>query len=160
MSAIRGNERFLICRSGGRMIALELPDVRETMRPLPIESLLGVPAFVLGLAIIRGSATPVIDAEQLFGRDASGQPAADRLARRFVTLATGTRTAALQVDGVSGVRSLSAAQLDATPSLLEQSTTSGLMAWSVLDTRLLMVLQTSRLIPPAVWESIDRSTPS
>jgi len=55
MTPTEQNERYLLCRIGSRIGALALKDVRETMRPLPIEPLVGTPSFVLGLAIIRGS---------------------------------------------------------------------------------------------------------
>jgi purine-binding chemotaxis protein CheW len=160
MPATGENERFLICSSGGRMLALPLSDVRETMRPLPIERLPGVPDFVLGLSLIRGLATPVIDAGQLLGRDVSGHRAAEHPARRLVTLNTGVRPAALQVDAVSSVQSLSAAQLGAIPSLLQESANPGLAGLSVLDERLLLVLQAARLVPSEVWQRMDRAIPS
>jgi purine-binding chemotaxis protein CheW len=160
MSAIREEEKFLICRSDGRMLALALPDVLETMRPMSIVPLVGAPHFVLGLSIIRGTATPVIDAGQLLGHNASDPPAEDRGARRFVTLNTGARPVAIQVDVVSGLQSFSAAQLDAFPALIQLSGTPGVVALSVLDEKLLLVLQAARLVPAAVWECIDRSNPS
>jgi chemotaxis signal transduction protein len=58
------SDRFLLCCIGSRVGALAVRDVRETMRPLPVEPLARAPPFVRGLATIRGFPTPVVD----FGR--------------------------------------------------------------------------------------------
>jgi hypothetical protein len=51
---------WLISRVQSRLCALALESVLETMRPLPIEPLAGVPEFVRGLPVIRGTPLPVI----------------------------------------------------------------------------------------------------
>ena len=43
----------LICRVGDLLCAVPLALVGETMRPLPVEPLAGVPSYVRGVAIIR-----------------------------------------------------------------------------------------------------------
>jgi purine-binding chemotaxis protein CheW len=70
MIGATGSDLFLLCRIGSSIGALALKDVRETMRPLPIEPLAGTPPFVLGLAIVRGFPTPVIDAARLLSPSA------------------------------------------------------------------------------------------
>jgi purine-binding chemotaxis protein CheW len=57
----------LLCRVRERLCALPLAHVVETMRPLPIEPLGGMPGFVQGIAIIRGAPVPVVDAGALLG---------------------------------------------------------------------------------------------
>ena len=61
------NGLCLIFRVLDRLCALSLGHVVETMRPLPIEPLAAAPHFVLGLATIRGSQVPVVDAGRLIG---------------------------------------------------------------------------------------------
>ncbi|MET3131167.1 chemotaxis signal transduction protein [Oxalobacteraceae bacterium GrIS 1.11] len=51
----------LLCRSQHRLRALPLLQVRESMRALPVEALPDMPPFMLGLAVIRGAALPVLD---------------------------------------------------------------------------------------------------
>ncbi|HZE91839.1 MAG TPA: chemotaxis protein CheW, partial [Rhizobacter sp.] len=69
----------VICRVQGRLCALPLSHVVETMRPLPTETIAGAPDFVCGLAVIRGAPVPVVDLARLLG-------ATDTQARRFVTV--------------------------------------------------------------------------
>jgi chemotaxis protein methyltransferase CheR len=79
----RGAERLLICRVGTKVCGLPLLRVIETMRPLPVEPLGQMPLFVNGLALIRGRATPVLDARTLLGSPSAAAPG------RYVTLDLG-----------------------------------------------------------------------
>lgn len=58
-------QHALICRVRTWLCALPLAHVVETLRPLPVRGLAGAPSFVLGLALLRGQAVPVVDAAQL-----------------------------------------------------------------------------------------------
>jgi purine-binding chemotaxis protein CheW len=98
-------EDWLVCRLATRLCALPLENVAETMRPLPIEPLAGMPASVLGLSVIRGQPVPVIEAARLF--DETGPEP-----QRFITIRIGGRLVALAVDSVLGVRSIEAALND------------------------------------------------
>ena len=154
MTRARENDPFLLCRIGSRIGALAVSDVRETMRPLPIESLTGTPAFVLGVALVRGSAAPVIDAGRLL--DPSALPFAATTspsAARFVSLKLGDRTAVLAVDAVLDVRSLAAGILAEIPPLLERGGEL-VSAIGALDAKLLVVLEAAHLVPESVWSEI------
>ena len=150
------SDRFLLCCIGSRIGALALRDVRETMRPLPIEPLLGAPLFVLGLATIRGSPTPVVDVGRLLGPSSSSViPALSPSAARFVSLKLGERTAALAVDAVLDVRAVSAQILANIPPLLREAGASVASVVGTLDTRLLLVLEAARLVPDSVWSAME-----
>jgi purine-binding chemotaxis protein CheW len=154
---VRGedNERFLLCRVGSRIAALDVRDVRETMRPLPIEPLAGAPTFVLGLAIVRGFPMPVIDADRLLGSSASSStPVISPSPARFVSLKLGARDAALAVDAVLEIRALPAAMLANIPPLLGEAGAALVAVIGALDAQLLLVLQTARLVPDSVWNAI------
>jgi purine-binding chemotaxis protein CheW len=152
MTGADGDDRFLLCRIGSRIGALTLKDVLEVMRPLPIEPLAGTPPFVLGLAIVRGVPTPVIDAGRLLGRIGLASPA------RFVSLRLGERTAALAVDAVLDVRSLPAGTVADIPPLLREAGADVASAIGALDTELLLVLEAARLVPESIWGAIERSS--
>jgi purine-binding chemotaxis protein CheW len=152
MTGAEGDHRFLLCRIGSRIGALTLKDVREVMRPLPIEPLAGTPPFVLGLAIVRGSPRPVIDAGRLLGPIGLASPA------RFVSLRLGERTAVLAVDAVLDVRSLAAGTLADIPPLLREAGTDVASAIGALDTELLLVLEAARLVPASLWDAIEPSS--
>ena len=147
MNREEGGDRFLLCRIGSCIGALSVKDVRETMRPLPIEPLSGAPSFVLGLAIVRGSPTPVIDAGRLLGSSASA-PA------RFISLKMEERAAVLAVDAVLDIRVLPKGILVDTPPLLREADQSLVSVIGALDAELLVVLEAARLLPESVWSSI------
>lgn len=138
----------LICRTGTRLLALPLTHVAETLRVLPIEPLVGSPAFVLGLSILRGAPVPVVDAGILLGVKEAASPT------RLVTLRTGERQVALAVEEVLGIRALPPAHLLEMPPLLEGSADGAVAAVGALDTKLLLVLRAARLLPEAAWQTI------
>jgi purine-binding chemotaxis protein CheW len=149
--------RLLICRVGAKVCGLPLDRVLETMRPLPAEPLGQMASFVSGLALIRGRATPVVDARKLLG-SSSEQPAA-----RYVTLGTGEptapRIAALAVDAVLGVREVTADTLSSLPGLLREQQSEAVTALGTLDAELLVVLEGSRLLSEATWQALERELP-
>ena len=140
-----GEGAVLVTRARGRLCALPLPHVIETMRPLPVTPLAGAPAFVRGLCVIRGEPLPVVDlAALLFG-------AADDRPTRFVTLRVGERRVALATGEVIGVRTLPASGAPLPP-LLSAGGGDLVAALARLDDALLLVLSGARLLPDAGWE--------
>jgi purine-binding chemotaxis protein CheW len=142
--------RSVVCRVGARICALPVEVVIETMRPLPIEPVAGVPAFVVGLAIIRGQPVPVVDAARLLGAVAT-EPT------RFVTIRVRSRCIALAVDAVVGVRTIDAGALGQLPPLLAGVGRDVITAVGTLDAQLLLVLESTRVIPIDVWSALDRA---
>lgn len=137
----------LVCRVLTRLCALPLEHVSETMRPLPVEPVAGVPAPVAGVAIIRGAPVPVIDVACVLAGRASHPT-------RFVTVNVGARRVALAVDKVIGVRTIPTEALNELPPLLRDASTDGVAAIGTLDTQLLVVLRSARLIPEPVWSAL------
>lgn len=81
----------LLFRAGPLLCALPLPDVVETLRPLPTRTLAGTPASVRGVCVLRGAPVPVLDAAVLLGGAAAevSRFVAVRAPRGPVALATG-----------------------------------------------------------------------
>jgi purine-binding chemotaxis protein CheW len=156
MSQGKDNERFLLCRIGSCIGALALEDVRETMRPLAIERLPGTPPFVLGLAIIRGFPTPVVDAGSLIGPSTASSPILSPSTARFVSLKLDDRNAALAVDAVLDVCSLPAETLSNMPPLLLAGDAQLVSIMGAVDSKLLLVLEAARVVPDSVWTAIRR----
>jgi len=137
---------WLLCRAGW-LLALPLESVGEIVPLLPIEPLPGMPRFIAGLCIIRGSPVPVVNAELLFG-------GRHTRASRLVTITIGDRLIALAVQDVLGVRSIDAVSLSALPPLLQEAAGDAVQAIRTLDGELLLVLSQARLVPESVLESI------
>ena len=141
--------RWLVCSVGSRRCALSIADVIETLRPLPVEHIAGAPPFVLGVAIVRGAPVPVVDAAGLVGAEQAE-------VRRFVSLRCGDRRVALAVDSVIGVSELPDGALQDAASLLGSATPEVVGAIGALSSRLLMVLESARLVPDSVWHLLAR----
>jgi purine-binding chemotaxis protein CheW len=139
----------LLCRLGAGLCALPLDCVVETMRPLPVARVDHAPPFVLGLAVVRGEAIPVIDGARLLG---AGHPSA---AQRFVTLKVGARRVALAVDDVVGLRDLASVSLGSLPPLLGQAESDAVAAIGSLDQQLLLVLGGARAVPASAWAALE-----
>jgi purine-binding chemotaxis protein CheW len=127
---------------------LPLEYVIEAMRPLPIEAIAGAPHFVHGLAVIRGTPVPVVDAARLLGET-------DARFGRFITLAVGARQVALAVESVLGVRAIPAGSRYALPPLLQERSSDLVAAIALLDAELLLMLQSSRLLSDDDWAGLD-----
>jgi purine-binding chemotaxis protein CheW len=141
----------LIFKVDSLVCALPIGAVIETMRPLPIQRLEQAPVVVLGLAMIRGVPTPVIDTGRLLG---VGRVVA---AGRFITVAMGQRRVALAVTSVWGIRAVSGPSLQAMPPLFAQADADSVAAVGALDRELLMLLQAGRLVPEAVLAALSPS---
>ncbi len=143
-----GADLSLICRVRGGLCALPLRHVTETMRPLPIEVVAGAPHFVLGLAVIRGIPTPVVDAARLLGH-------ADTASGRWIALTVGSRQVALAVDSVLGVRPLPTNVRHALPPLLKDANRDLVSELGLLDEALLLVLQGGHLLSDDDWARLE-----
>jgi purine-binding chemotaxis protein CheW len=126
----------LVVRIGGTVGALPLRDVIETFRPLPIEPLRGMPPFVRGVALVRGTPTAVVDLSHLL----TGTPGE---ITRFVSVRVESRCIALAVEAVLGVRVLANAVFGQMPPLLDRASEQ-VAALGKLDGHLLVMLQASR----------------
>ena len=63
----------------------------------------------------------------------------------------GARRVALAVTGVTGVRTLDAAQLQAVPPLVREAAAEHVQLVGTLDADLLIVLSAARLLPADAW---------
>jgi purine-binding chemotaxis protein CheW len=145
-----GLAELLVCRVGGKVCGIALPHVIETMRPLPVEPLAHLPESMLGLSMIRGRPTPVLDGRRLLG-GSSPSPA-----RRFVSLRLGQdRKIALAVDDVIGVRQVLLSALRELPALVGDQGSSAVSRLGALDQELLVVLEHARILPDAVWRLLE-----
>jgi purine-binding chemotaxis protein CheW len=139
---------WLMCRVDDRLLAVPLARVVETMRPLPMRPVSGVPSFVLGLSVIRGAPAPVLDVGSVLG-------APGGRAGRFVTIRCGPRLVALAVESVLGIRNLADATLVGIPPLIGVLDRTVLSAIGTLDSDLLLVLTEARLVADEVWARLD-----
>lgn len=142
-------QTVLLCEVGSVVCALPLQHVLETMRPLPLEALSGTAPFIDGVSIIRGGPVPVVDLARLLG-NATAEPRT-----RLVVVKVGARSAALSVGRVIGVRALESGALRELPPLLAGASAEVITRVGSLDAQLLLVLETSRVLPEPGWASLE-----
>ena len=138
----------LVARARAAHCAMPLAHVIEIMRPLPIEPIAKAPSFMLGVAIVRGRATPVIDC------GAFVQERALPAHTRWASVRCGDRSAVLAFVAILGVRELPVPS-DDLPPLLSGAPSEVLSGLALLDRTLLLVLHGSRLVPDEVWQTFE-----
>lgn len=144
--AVPGSGNALLCSIRSCCFALPLIHVLEIMRPLPVQPVRGSPAFVRGLAVVRGEAVPVVDLACLL----DGERGSDG---RWVRVRAGERVVMLSVDGITGIRALPDGVLRDLPPLLGNADSPLLAAAGALDSALMLVLDQGRLLPADMAES-------
>jgi purine-binding chemotaxis protein CheW len=143
-----GTKMALIVGLDTCVCAVPLTHVIETMRPLPVEPISGVPSFVQGISIIRGIPTPVVDLGALLGTPSER-------AERFITLRVGDKQVALSVNAVLGVRNLDTILTTRElPPLLQRASKDIVETIGTLDERVLMVLRAGWELPDEVWQAM------
>jgi purine-binding chemotaxis protein CheW len=138
----------LVLRAGAHLCALDLRHVIETMRPLPIRPLAGAPAFVIGISIVRGEPTPVIDVATLVGGPR-------RPPTRYVTVSGGRLPIALAVESVLGVRTIPKKSWRELPPLLDVVDIDVINALGAADDQPLLALDTTRMLSDPVWSALE-----
>jgi len=132
---------------GVRRCALRAEGVLETMRPLPIDPVPGVPAFVRGVSIVRGEATPVVDLRALLGA-----PVEDPPTRLIVVRVADPRPrrVGLLVDEVLGLRTLDEGVAGDLAPLLRDAARDVVEDLARLDGHLLLLLRAGAIVPSEV----------
>jgi purine-binding chemotaxis protein CheW len=143
-----GTKKALVVGLKSCVCAVPLTHVIETMRPLPVEPISGVPSFVQGISIIRGIPTPVIDLGAVIGTPSER-------AERLVTLRVGERQVALSVNAVLGVRDLGGTvTIVELPALLQRASEDVIETIGTLDQQVLLVLREGWELPDEVWQAL------
>lgn len=141
--------RALIIMAGSHACAIPVQYVGETMRPLPITHMPGMPQFVQGLSVIRGEPVPVVDLTLLLEHERDSVACG-----RFVTVRTGARRVALAVATVVGLKDLDQTLAQELPPLLQNVDADLIEAIGTSDAQLLLVLRAARIVPEDVWASL------
>jgi purine-binding chemotaxis protein CheW len=135
----------LVFRAGSLLCALGLDEVVETMRPLETRPLAGTPPFVLGISVLRGVPTPVIDVARLLVGAAAP-------IERYVAVRTERGGVALATGAIIGIRAVGADANGGHPALLAGNTRL-VAGMSTIGDEPLVLLQSLRAVPDEVWEA-------
>ena len=133
---------ILCVRAASFTCALPITDVVETMRPLPVKPMHGAPLYVLGLTLVRGQPSVVVDASLLLG-GSSGHTEA----HRFVSLRSMGQPVVLAVESVLGIRHLDLSSMQPMPRGIGSHPAS--RALGTLDQNLMLSLDVHQLFHDA-----------
>jgi purine-binding chemotaxis protein CheW len=136
----------LVFRAGPLLCALPLDEVVETMRPLPTRPLAGTPPFVLGISVLRGVPTPVLDMARLL----AGEPAE---IDRYVAVRTERGPVALAIGQILGIRDTEAGPAEGHPTLVRGVARRFVAGVGTIGVEPLLLLQSMRAVPDEVWEA-------
>lgn len=139
---------YLLVSIGSRICAFPLSNVSETMRPLKTTGLPSAPAFIPGIATVRGALTVVVDGRALFE-----EPAGE--AGRMVILKQGIRTFGLTVDSVVGIEELDESGSEEWSALLPSLTTAYVQRLLQIGSTFAAVLESGRIVPESVWHALQ-----
>jgi purine-binding chemotaxis protein CheW len=145
-AGVQSGAAVLVVRAAQQLLAVPLQHVSEVMRPLAVQPVSGVPAYVRGVAILRGMACPVVDLGLLLSGTAPAP------AGRFVALALGGHAVCLAVEEVERVAAIEGAGV--LPPLLGHLKPDVRAALSTLDGELLTVLEAFGCVEDEVWASL------
>jgi len=136
----------LVFRAGPLLCALRLDEILETMRPMETLPLAGTPAFVLGISVLRGVPTPVLDVSRLL-RGGPGEP------RRYITVRTERGPVAMATGEVIGIRAVQPESAGGHPALLGGASSRLVAGVDTVGVEPLLLLQSMRAVPDEVWEA-------
>lgn len=139
------DSHLLLFRAGTRLCSLAVEQVVEVMRPLPIEPVREAPDFVIGAAMVRGAAVPVVDVHALIAGAPLLAPG-----RMITVRVAANRCVALLASEVRGVVRAKSAPSDERAPLFDDART--IEKIRELDGALLTVLSTAHLVPDDVWQ--------
>ncbi|MGJ5813954.1 chemotaxis protein CheW [Paludibaculum fermentans] len=139
----RVTERFLAFQLAGESYAVPLTRVMETERMPKVTTVPGLPAFVIGVANLRGAVLPLVDLAMLLELESPGRPHDARIL--VVRPSPDDSPVALVVDALQGVAMLAREELHRTPHWLDGRTTPFLEGIGSHKGRLLSVLDLDRV---------------
>jgi purine-binding chemotaxis protein CheW len=147
-------QTMLVFVSLAHRCALPAHDVAEIMRPQPVSPVASAPAFVDGLAVIRGSPVPVLSLARLL------DPGSQEQAARLIIVRIGSRSVALAVAAVSGMKAVPGGRLSDLPPLLSAAGAAAVTSLALLDHELILVLELARILSDELWAELLARAPA
>jgi len=149
-SAQRANEQqlsgetvHLVCfRLGAEEYGLDIGQVQEINRMMPITRVPRAPSFMKGVVNLRGQLIPIIDLRERFGM-ATVEPTK---ATRIVVVEVGHNRVGLIVDGVSEVMKIPVERIDPAPEMLSEAQAGYVKGVGKSGDRLIVLLEAAAVI--------------
>ena len=140
---LSGEMAHLVCfRLGEEEYGVDIGQVQEINRMMPITRVPRAPAFMKGVINLRGQLIPIVELRQRFGM-ASVEPTK---ATRIVVVEIGHSRVGLIVDGVSEVLKLPVEHIDAAPEMMADTEMGYVKGVGKSGERLIVLLDLAPII--------------
>lgn len=133
----------------GQDYCVDIMSVREIRGGAKSTPLPHAPDYVLGVINLRGTVLPIIDLSIRLGLQAKTETERNVI----IVVAIGQRTVGLMVDAVSDILAIATEDLQPPPDLRFDEVQSFISAITIVDARLIRVLDLAVILPPANEEA-------
>jgi purine-binding chemotaxis protein CheW len=133
--------RWVCFGLGGQEYGLPILQVREVLRPVPVEPVPGAPAIVPGVINLRGQVVSLIDLRRYLGLP----PAVETAETRIVVVAYDGEVFGLLVDRIGEVSKIALAAIKPLPALNQDGNRYGFAGVVPREQRLLTLLDVDAL---------------
>lgn len=135
---------LLSFRVGGQDYCVDIMSVREIRSGAKATSLPHSPAYMRGVINLRGTVLPIMDLSSRLNLET----ATDTSRTVIIVVASGDRTVGLMVDAVSDILAIEESDLQPPPDLPTDTARSFISALTIVDNRMIRVLDLTSVLPP------------
>lgn len=134
---------------GGQDYSVDIMSVREIRGGASATSLPHSPGYVRGVINLRGTVLPIIDLACRLGMDAK----TDETRNVIIVVAVEDRTVGMMVDAVSDILAIAEEDMQPPPELQAEHGRNFVSALTIVDGRMIRVLDLNAVMPPAKEEA-------
>lgn len=146
-----GSQEFLVFNLGDEQYGIDILKVQEIRQYDSVTRVANAPAFVKGVANLRGVIVPIADLRLKFELERA--PYDEQTV--VVVLNVARRVVGIVVDGVSDVQALTPAQIRPAPEFNSTLNTSYIMGIGTVDDRMLILMDIEKLMTSEEMGLID-----
>lgn len=129
---------------GGHDYCVDIMSVREIRGGAKATTLPHSPSYMRGVINLRGTVLPIMDLSSRLNLE----NATDQTRNVIIVVAVGERTVGLMVDAVSDILAIEEDELQPPPDLPADNNTSFVSALTIVDNRMIRVLDLTAVLPP------------
>lgn len=134
---------------GGQDYCVDIMSVREIRGGAKATTLPHSPSYMRGVINLRGTVLPIMDLSTRLDLET----ATDTERNVIIVVAVGERTAGLMVDAVSDILAIHEDDLQSPPDLPADNERSFVSALTIVDNRMIRVLDLTAVMPPSNEEA-------
>lgn len=134
---------------GGQDYCVDIMSVREIRGGARATPLPHTPTYMLGVINLRGTVLPILDLSTRLGLSTG----TDTNRNVIIVVAIGDRTVGLMVDAVSDILAVEERDLQSPPDLPADNERSFVSALTIVEDRMIRVLDLASILPPAGEEA-------